>query len=155
MTAPLNIVFLLQFSFLQRFFRRTGFQVARRIFSPQNVETPFATLIPFQHFATPYRAWLYISQLLLLLGITLLYDYTRRMNMYISTHTPHTGCDKYTEMYWKGTAVFQLTHPTRGATPKGTAVQCAGSFQLTHPTRGATLHIAKNRIASTIWSGQQ
>ncbi|MCI7498590.1 MAG: hypothetical protein SOT68_03155, partial [Oscillospiraceae bacterium] len=46
--------------------------VARRIFSPQNVETPFATLIPFQHFATPYRAWLYISQLLL--GITLLYE---------------------------------------------------------------------------------
>lgn len=40
------------------------FQVPRRKFSPQNVETPFATLIPFQHFATPYRAWLYISQLL-------------------------------------------------------------------------------------------
>lgn len=51
------------------------FQVARRIFSPQNVETPFATLIPFQHFATPYRAWLYISQLLL--GITLLYEDTK------------------------------------------------------------------------------
>ena len=47
-------------------------QVDRRNFSPQNVETPFAALIPFQHFATPYRAWLYISQLLL--GITLLYE---------------------------------------------------------------------------------
>ena len=57
------------------------FQVARRTFSPQNVETPFAALIPFRHFATPYRVWLYISQLLL--EITLLYEENKKRDDYI------------------------------------------------------------------------
>ena len=33
---------------------------------------------------------------------------------------------------------FQLTHPTRGATGTGAIVVVATKFQLTHPTRGAT-----------------
>ena len=59
--------------------------------------------------------------------------FTRRMGCgtNISTHTPHTGCDR------KVSALKSL--------PK--------KFQLTHPTRGATLHIVKNRVATTKWSG--
>ena len=35
----------------------------------------------------------------------------------ISTHTPHTGCDPNGEIKPMRNAKFQLTHPTRGATP--------------------------------------
>ena len=49
----------------------------------------------------------------------------------ISTHTPHTGCD-----------IAAVS-----------AAQLAIVFQLTHPTRGATLHIVKNRVATTKWNG--
>lgn len=67
------------------------FQVTRRKFSPQNVETPFATLIPFQHFATPYRAWRFISQLLL--GISLLYEEEKGMAE-IKVKCPYCGSEE-------------------------------------------------------------
>ena len=79
----------------------------------------------------------------------------------ISTHTPHTGCD--TAVFVSATLprIFQLTHPTRGATleyvdqrtrtiisthtphtgcdlQKIDYVLRSLKFQLTHPTRGAT-----------------
>ena len=34
----------------------------------------------------------------------------------ISTHTPHTGCDKVLSEMDMNASSFQLTHPTRGAT---------------------------------------
>ena len=34
--------------------------------------------------------------------------------------------------------LFQLTHPTRGATFRSVRLNAAERFQLTHPTRGAT-----------------
>ena len=34
--------------------------------------------------------------------------------------------------------LFQLTHPTRGATKMGESLDMQNEFQLTHPTRGAT-----------------
>ncbi len=36
----------------------------------------------------------------------------------ISTHTPHTGCDLTVPVAQSNFFGFQLTHPTRGATPK-------------------------------------
>ena len=101
---------------------------------------------------------------------------------FISTHTPHTGCDcdfrlPYQQSYYFNShtphgvrlfistgfiirtdfnshtphgvrperntmptafPLFQLTHPTRGATDIFAVCQAAVKFQLTHPTRGAT-----------------
>ena len=80
----------------------------------------------------------------------------------ISTHTPHTGCD-YSLAAAPDTIInfnshtphgvrlpekspkcsrllFQLTHPTRGATVTvWVIITRQRAFQLTHPTRGATL----------------
>ena len=80
----------------------------------------------------------------------------------ISTHTPHTGCD-YSLAAAPDTIInfnshtphgvrlpekspkcsrllFQLTHPTRGATVTvWVMITRQRAFQLTHPTRGATL----------------
>ena len=38
-----------------------------------------------------------------------------RKGNFISTHTPHTGCD-YVNVRYQSLGLFQLTHPTRGAT---------------------------------------
>ena len=82
--------------------------------------------------------------------------------IWISTHTPHTGCDIAEHWGCAPASVFQLTHPTRGATksrsniviyslyfnshtPHGVrpsqlrARSNVIQFQLTHPTRGATI----------------
>ena len=58
--------------------------------------------------------------------------------IWISTHTPHTGCDIAEHWGCAPASVFQLTHPTRGATTLTSALEATGIFQLTHPTRGAT-----------------
>ena len=39
-----------------------------------------------------------------------------KCNVIISTHTPHTGCDSVLLLKWSRSILFQLTHPTRGAT---------------------------------------
>ena len=79
---------------------------------------------------------------------------------FISTHTPHTGCDAlggnsdltivdFNSHTPHGvrplpilssliTVIFQLTHPTRGATRNRNYYADSSKFQLTHPTRGAT-----------------
>ena len=57
----------------------------------------------------------------------------------ISTHTPHTGCDKTLNLEVISLMEFQLTHPTRGATYPHVEVNINDKFQLTHPTRGATV----------------
>ena len=56
----------------------------------------------------------------------------------ISTHAPHTGCDLSILMMLMMIIIFQLTHPTRGATAVSETLGCTMQFQLTHPTRGAT-----------------
>ncbi len=57
----------------------------------------------------------------------------------ISTHTPLAGCDKTVITSVGVLTVFQLTHPSRGATIE-TLVTFGkiNIFQLTHPSRGAT-----------------
>ena len=62
------------------------------------------------------------------------------MEVEISTHTPHTGCDVGHILGRPVKLEFQLTHPTRGATVIITFMMLLPIFQLTHPTRGATLH---------------
>ena len=57
----------------------------------------------------------------------------------ISTHTPHTGCDLKRSYVSRIFLLFQLTHPTRGATRRiFFFALLLNGFQLTHPTRGAT-----------------
>ena len=63
--------------------------------------------------------------------------------LFISTHTPHTGCDTFNTENMLYRLRFQLTHPTRGATSRYVFDDKLLVFQLTHPTRGATLHIEK------------
>ena len=58
--------------------------------------------------------------------------------MGISTHTPHTGCDVTGNTFPVKEELFQLTHPTRGATEEMQEFIEDYEFQLTHPTRGAT-----------------
>ena len=94
-------------------------------------------------------------------GVRLLFHIFVCRKRFISTHTPHTGCDDHIHRRYFSFLLFQLTHPTRGATgrqcrdgpgvshfnshtPHGVRLYCIMSvmscmeFQLTHPTRGAT-----------------
>ena len=54
-----------------------------------------------------------------------------------NSHTPH-GVRRLSLTALRMSEQFQLTHPTRGATPFAVLSQPFGAFQLTHPTRGAT-----------------
>ncbi len=85
----------------------------------------------------------------------------------ISTHTPLAGCDvgrgshcllcwyfnshpprgvrqarRWCVVVFQG---FQLTHPSRGATPVRSRSKSSFIFQLTHPSRGATRSEANTR----------
>ncbi len=56
----------------------------------------------------------------------------------ISTHTPLAGCDVHVLFPPFLCSRFQLTHPSRGATPREKNACTKPKFQLTHPSRGAT-----------------
>ena len=57
---------------------------------------------------------------------------------YISTHTPHTGCDKNFSILNHLSSIFQLTHPTRGATPRALTWRQALNFN-SHTPHGVRL----------------
>ena len=61
---------------------------------------------------------------------------------YISTHTPHTGCDKNFSILNHLSSIFQLTHPTRGATPRALTWRQALNFNshTPHGVRLTTMH---------------
>ncbi len=58
----------------------------------------------------------------------------------ISTHTPHTGCDSQSPSSTALSAVFQLTHPTRGATRASGHASCFRYFN-SHTPHGVRLYI--------------
>ena len=61
-----------------------------------------------------------------------------KLDVTISIHAPHAGCDEASAAARGGTAGFQSTHPMRGATPSSTRWNQKSRFQSTHPMRGAT-----------------
>ena len=56
----------------------------------------------------------------------------------ISIHAPLAGCDYMSSKYYGSVAVFQSTHPLRGATTGCVWLNTRHQFQSTHPLRGAT-----------------
>ena len=80
-------------------------------------------------------------------GVRLVYGRNTFHQRQISTHTPHTGCDRDGAFHCLTLDGFQLTHPTRGATRCYRSPEGNGRFQLTHPTRGATrLHFGNRSL---------
>ena len=57
----------------------------------------------------------------------------------ISIHAPRAGCDVLVTPRKAVKALFQSTHPVRGATDAGIEILMSLVFQSTHPVRGATV----------------
>ena len=68
-----------------------------------------------------------------------------QIDMSISIHAPHAGCDKGFSFCGSMTMQFQSTHPMRGATVTLCAMLFITQFQSTHPMRGATIHAEPGR----------
>ena len=60
----------------------------------------------------------------------------------VSIHAPRAGCDLCFSRRSSIFALFQFTHPVRGATTAKTFKDLFIEFQFTHPVRGATYKLA-------------
>ena len=65
-------------------------------------------------------------------GVRLYDKALEEIDLGISTHTPHTGCDYSLQYDETDNTKFQLTHPTRGATWYRSPEQFASSSISTH-----------------------
>ena len=73
-------------------------------------------------------------------------DIVVALELAISIHAPHAGCDASLQERIFSPVIFQSTHPMRGATTFQSRTSLLLLFQSTHPMRGAILNAREGTV---------